>query len=145
MSKIKFEEAGSAQINVQDVLDRPGVDVEVINLCMSISDGEAEINAFDLECADDVNLHEVISLPFSDPVICERDDIEDAITREEYETLKISDDRRGREAVKLQQETHRHTQHIKRLQRENAQLNDENEDLLQRLKQALKPWWRKIL
>jgi len=131
MKTIEFEELKT--IDVQTIIDDRSVDITVERVSADISKGEFELTGYELECCDEVDVCDILNLSFDDPVICERAEVEDAVMFSEYETLKISDDRRGEEVKLLEEKLEASKGMYKRLCGENL-----------RLTLTALPWYRKL-
>jgi len=101
MSEIQFEPLD--EISAQEILDDRGVEVTVSNLRGIVNDDGFELQGYDVESEDEIDLCDILNLSFDQPVICERRDVENSISEAEYQTLKTSDDRRGQEVKELQE------------------------------------------
>lgn len=132
MSKaIEFETLDD--VSVQEILDdRSGV-VSVVNISGTFNEDGVALERYGLECEDEIDLCDILNLSFDQPVICERRDVENAISSSEYLTLKVSDDRRGEEVRHLQ----------KKEETLMALLSFKDKEIV-KLNLKLKPWWKKI-
>lgn len=125
MNEVEFDTIDT--IPVQDVLDARDVQVKVSNIRALITDTEFALQGYDVGSEDEFDVCDLLNLCYDDPVVCERKDVENAISFRDYETLKISDNRRGEE--------------VKTLQKANLALK---ESMIEVLKTINKPWWKKL-
>lgn len=100
MKPIKFKEL--RPIEVQAIIDHESVHTVVENVTAVISEGAFLLTGREITSTDEISVPDFLGLSFNEAVICERREVENAIMFSEYETLKISDDRRGQEVKKLQ-------------------------------------------
>lgn len=91
--EIEFETLDD--VSVQQILEDRSVEVVVTNFKGTFNEDGIELDGYTLECEDEIDLCDILNLSFDQPVICERRDVENAISEAEYRTLKVSDDRRG--------------------------------------------------
>lgn len=101
MSEIEFETL--SPVSVQEILEDRSVETSIRNLRGIVNDDGFELQGYDVESEDEIDLCDILNLSFDQPVICERRDVENSISVSEYETLKISDNRRGEEVRLLQE------------------------------------------
>lgn len=134
--EIEFETLDD--VAVQDILDDRSVDVNVTEIRGSFNEDGLTLEGYGLECEDEIDLCDILNLSFDQPVICERRDVENAISSSEYLTLKVSDDRRGQEVkdlqIKLECAYKQNSSMFKIIEKQKAAL-----ELLG------KPWWTKLL
>jgi len=145
MREIQFETLD--KVSVQEILEDRGVEVSICNLRGIVNDDGFELQGYDVESEDEVDVCDILNLSFDQPVICERRDVENSISEAEYQTLKISDDRRGQEVKELQEKLAAQVKHNSGMFKLN-EVKDEvikaKSKLIAELQQANKPWYKKI-
>lgn len=120
-------------VPVQEILDDRSVEVAVTEIRGSFNEDGLTLEGYNLQCEDEIDLCDILNLSFDQPVICERRDVENAISSSEYLTLKVSDDRRGGEVKDLQIK-------LDTAYKDYSKLTKEAEEL----RYKLKPWWTKL-
>ncbi len=119
-------------LDIQRTLDVCDInlDIRIEELTYDTHSG-FDVPSYFVTCHEEADMGEifrnVLNLEFDQPVICEREDVEDAISYKEYVTLKISDTRRFDENQELLVQ-------IIMLKKEVKKLRDE----------ANTPWYKKI-
>lgn len=140
MKTIKFE--GLRPIQVQAIIDHESVHTVVENVTAVISEGTFLLTGREITSTDEISVPDFLGLSFNEAVICERREVENAVMFSEYETLKISDDRRGQEVKKLQEEL---AYLEEKYQNHRLAASKTWESLHQQIAELKKPWYKKLL